>query len=90
VLTIQSPAHSASQDSRLKDEAIRAIKDNSDAIEREKRNAEEQERALDKEEKVLEGIRDSLKGSALFPDHNSRAVSRYCQIRHKSFMTRLS
>ena len=51
------------QDERAKAEASRAITDNAEKIKKQKNNLEELEASLTKEEKVLEEIRDSLKGS---------------------------
>ncbi|TDL26418.1 hypothetical protein BD410DRAFT_783474 [Rickenella mellea] len=52
---------SVQEDSKARDEALRFIETNSEKIEKEKKKHAEQESSLEKEEKVLEGIRDSLK-----------------------------
>ncbi|ETW86671.1 hypothetical protein HETIRDRAFT_58645 [Heterobasidion irregulare TC 32-1] len=49
------------EDERLRSEALRAIDDNAKRMEIEKEKVEELEASLEKEEKVLESIRDSLK-----------------------------
>ena len=51
-----------SQDKHARDEALRAIQDNTERIEKHKRALEQHEGDLAREEKVLEQIRDSLKG----------------------------
>lgn len=50
------------QDENAKAAAIRTIEDSSDKMKKKKAEVEEYELSLDKEEKILEGIRDSLKG----------------------------
>jgi structural maintenance of chromosome 4 len=61
--------HKISQDEHAKREAIRSIEDNAEKIENQRKKAEDLEAELDKEESVLEGIQDSLKGN-----ENSRAI----------------
>lgn len=78
------------QDENAKAAAIRTIEDSADKIKRKKTEVEEHEISLDKEEKVLEGIRDSLKGKIdflkiirpLMPTH-SKTKPRYSTIRSK-------
>lgn len=55
------------QDENAKAAAVRTIEDSSDRMKRKKTEVEEYEASLDKEEKVLETIRDSLKGKCLVP-----------------------
>ena len=50
-----------------KTQALRNVEDNSERIERKKVEAEKMEVQLVVEEKVLEGIRDSLKGTLFSP-----------------------
>ena len=51
------------QDTKAKEEASRAIADNGEKIEKHKRELGQREAELAREEKILEEIRDSLKGS---------------------------
>ena len=55
------------QDTNAKAKAIRDIEDNLDKMEREKTKVDEYEASLVAEEKILEGIRDSLKGTSCLP-----------------------
>jgi len=50
-----------------KTQALRDVEDNSERIERKKAEAEKKETELVAEEKVLERIRDSLKGRLILP-----------------------
>jgi structural maintenance of chromosome 4 len=52
------------QDENAKAAAIRTVEDSSDKMKKKKAEVEEYELSLDKEEKILEGIRDSLKGKS--------------------------
>ncbi|TDL13720.1 Smc hinge domain-containing protein, partial [Rickenella mellea] len=52
---------SLQENSKARDEALLFIETNSEKIEKEKKKHAKQESSLEKEEKVLEGIRDSLK-----------------------------
>jgi structural maintenance of chromosome 4 len=52
----------SSQDKNAKAKALRTIEDSVDKMEREKIKSEGYEASLDEEEKILESIRDSLKG----------------------------
>ena len=54
-----------SQDENAKATAVRTIQDSSDKMKKKKVEVEEYESSLDKEEKILEGIRDSLKGKII-------------------------
>ena len=54
------------QDENARNDALRAIKENAAKTKSEKKKADQFEEDLQKEEKVLEGIRDSLKGIILF------------------------
>jgi structural maintenance of chromosome 4 len=51
------------QDTNAKAKAVRDMEDNLDKMEREKTKVDEYEASLVAEEKILEGIRDSLKGT---------------------------
>lgn len=53
------------QDTNAKAQAIRDIEDNSEKMEKEKAKVDAYEASLVTEEKVLEGIRDGLKGMFL-------------------------
>lgn len=55
------------QDTNANAKAIRDIEDNSEKMEKEKTNADQYEASLVVEEKILEGICDSLKGMSCFP-----------------------
>jgi structural maintenance of chromosome 4 len=55
-----------SQDTNAKNQALRDIEDSSEKMEKEKAKVEEFEASLVAEEKILEGIRDSLKGLCHF------------------------
>jgi structural maintenance of chromosome 4 len=57
------------QDTNAKAKAIRDIEDNSEKMVKEKTKADQYEASLVAEEKILEGIRDSLKGMSCFPFH---------------------
>jgi structural maintenance of chromosome 4 len=59
------------QDTNAKAKAIRDIEDNSEKMEKEKTKADQYEASLVAEEKILEGIRDSLKGMSYFPFYQS-------------------
>ena len=50
------------QDNKAKDEATRAISDNTEKIKKQRKKLEEHEVNLAREESILEEIRDSLKG----------------------------
>lgn len=50
------------QDKRSKDDALRSKETNAERIEKERKKVADFEASLDKEEKILEEIRDSLKG----------------------------
>jgi chromosome segregation ATPase len=52
------------QDESARKEALRSIDENSEKIEREKKKLRNLEAELEREENVLEGIRDSLKGDS--------------------------
>ncbi|TFY64633.1 hypothetical protein EVG20_g5880 [Dentipellis fragilis] len=52
---------SLQEDEHARSEALRAIDDNTEKMEKERQNVEELEESLEKEEKMLEKIRDSLK-----------------------------
>ena len=54
------------QDENARSDALRAIQENAAKTKSEKKKADQFEEDLQKEEKVLEGIRDSLKGIILF------------------------
>ena len=49
--------------------AINSIKDATAKVNKEKQKVDELELSLDKEEKVLEGIQDSLKGTQIMTVH---------------------
>ena len=51
------------QDENARNDAIRSIQENTAKVKNEKKKADQYEEELQKEEKVLEGIRDSLKGN---------------------------
>lgn len=51
------------QDTHARDQAAHVIEDNASKMKREKQMVDDLEAELDDEEKVLESIRDSLKGS---------------------------
>ena len=54
------------QDENARGDALRAIQENAARTKSEKKKADQFEEDLQKEEKVLEGIHDSLKGIILF------------------------
>jgi structural maintenance of chromosome 4 len=58
---------SLEQDEQSKKQAENLIQDSDTKIKTKKREIAEHEANLEKEEKVLEGIRDSLKGSCFHP-----------------------
>ena len=51
------------QDENARNDALRSIQENTAKVKNEKKKADQYEEELQKEEKVLEGIRDSLKGN---------------------------
>jgi structural maintenance of chromosome 4 len=58
------------QDESARKEALRSIDENSEKIDKEKKKLRNLEAELEREENVLEGIRDSLKGDRFlcFPE----------------------
>jgi structural maintenance of chromosome 4 len=50
------------QDENARNDALRSIQENTAKVKNEKKKADQYEEELQREEKVLEGIRDSLKG----------------------------
>ena len=50
------------QDENARNDALRSIQENTAKVKNEKKKADQYEEELLREEKVLEGIRDSLKG----------------------------
>ena len=54
------------QDENARNDALRAIQENAARMKSEKKKADQFEEELQREEKVLEGIRDSLKGMGTF------------------------
>ena len=52
----------AMQDENARNDALRSIQENTAKVKNEKKKADQYEEELLREEKVLEGIRDSLKG----------------------------
>jgi structural maintenance of chromosome 4 len=54
------------QDENARNDALRGIQDNAAKMKSEKKKADQFEEELQREEKVLEGIRDSLKGMGTF------------------------
>ena len=77
------------QDENARNDALRSIQENTAKVKNEKKKADQYEEELQREEKVLEGIRDSLKG-IVFPYPPIIAHSSVLQIRPKYFMIRSS
>ena len=50
------------QDEKARNDALRSVQENTAKVKSEKKKADQYEEELQREEKVLEGIRDSLKG----------------------------
>ena len=71
------------KDTNAKVKAIRDIEDNSNKMEREKTKVDEYEASLVAEEKILEGIRDSLKGTFCPPRSMIVNVLSYMQYSHR-------
>jgi len=77
------------QDENARNDALRSIQENTAKVKSEKKKADQYEEELQREEKVLEGIRDSLKGNrSPYPQTITRSL--VLQIRHRYFMIRSS
>lgn len=63
------------QDENARNDSLRSIKENTAKVKSEKKKADQYEEELQREEKVLEGIRDSLKGiSSSYPQIIARSL----------------
>jgi len=78
------------QDENARSNALRAIEENTAKMKSEKKKADQYEEDLEKEEKVLEGIRDSLKGFFFLFFFWSIVRSFVRQTRRRYFMIRSS
>jgi structural maintenance of chromosome 4 len=67
------------QDENAPSDALRAIQENTAKMKSEKKKADDFEEDLQKEEKVLEGIRDGLKGTTRFGSSRQCAYSLFRQ-----------
>jgi hypothetical protein len=67
---------SLKQDEQSKKQADNTIQDSDAKIKTKKREITEHEANLEKEEKVLEGIRDGLKGASIVSPHSTLLLSR--------------
>jgi structural maintenance of chromosome 4 len=72
------------QDENARNDALRAIQENAARMKSEKKKADQFEEELQREEKALEGIRDSLKGMRFlfFVDHMLTDLSDKTQVFH--------
>jgi hypothetical protein len=77
------------QDENTRNDALRSIQENTAKMKNEKKKADQYEDELQREEKVLEGIRDSLKGIG-FSYPQTIAHSLVLQIRPRYSMIRSS
>lgn len=77
------------QDENARNDALRSIQENTAKEKNEKKKADQYEEELQREEKVLEGIRDSLKGIG-FSYPQTIVYSLVLQIRPRYFMIRSS